>query len=179
VAGCVPQQPPTGLPALHKAETWTQAREVYFHTAKAPPRPYKWDGEKGEIFDVHIYKTPRPDLVLVTYGETYHNTTGWDVHLGIMRTNNIPTYPGNVYVCPVPGFNRAFDWIDDNTLAIYYPAGDYPDQRDHKSGRTTRSPTFEYEKKVGTIDVKFIAADRATMNAKQETMNAMEIIIGK
>ena len=91
-----------------------------------------------------------------------------------MRTNDIPTYPGNVYVCPID-YYFAIEWVDGDTLAIYYPAGYYPDERDYKTGRSTQSAKFQYEKKVGGIDVKFIAADRATMEAKYEAMQAVEI----
>ena len=78
---CAPQNPPTGLKALHQEATWNQAREVYFHSTQTPARQYKVDSVKGEILDVHIYTTPHPDLVVVTFGETYQNTTGYDVHV--------------------------------------------------------------------------------------------------
>jgi len=171
---CAPQQPPTGLRALQKAETWNQARKVYFHAAKSPARSDKLDGIRGEALDVRLYRGPRPDLVVVTYGETWFNTTGWDVHVALMRTNDVPAYPGNLYICP-NGSNFAVDWMNDDTIAIYYPAGYYPDERDYKSGQSTRSSKFEYEKKIGTINVKFIAADRSTMEAKEEAMNAKAI----
>ncbi len=169
---CAPQQPPTGLSALHKAETWNQARKVYFHATKSPARPDKWDGIRAEAIDVRLYKRPRPDLVIATYGETWFNTTGWDVHVALMGTNDIPVYPGNLYICP-NGSYFAVEWVNDNTLAIYYPSGYYPDERDYRTGRSSKSPTFEYEK--GTINVKFIAADRSTMVAKEEAMNAKAI----
>jgi len=171
---CAPRQPSTGLRALRNAETWNQARKVYFHATKSPARFDKSDGIRGEAIDVRLYRCPRPELVLVTYGETWFNTTGWDVHLALMRTNDVPTYPGNLYICP-NGSHFAVEWMNDDTLAVYYPSGYYPDERDEKSGRSSKSSTFEYEKKIGTINVKFIAADRPTMEAKEEAMNAKAI----
>jgi hypothetical protein len=170
-AACTPHAPPTGLKAVQHERTWTQARDVYFHSAKNPERSYKWFGTKGEIIDVRVYPCPRTELLLVTFGETYHNTTGWDIHVLLMRTNDVPTYPGNVYLCPLDT-DYALDWINEDTLGIYYPAGYYPDIRDFKTGTATKSPTFHYEKKVAGITVKFIPADRATMDAKHETMTA-------
>jgi hypothetical protein len=177
-AACTPRQPRSSLLELQNPETWNQARELYFHSTKAPVRPYDFEGEKAEIIDVRVYQGPQPDLVIVTYGETYHDTTGWDVHVALMRTNDIPTYPGNVYICP-NGFDFAIDWIDTNTMGVYYPAGYYPDKRDYTSGRSTRSPTFQYEKKVGAINVKFIAADKSTMEIRKEAMDAKQLRIGE
>jgi hypothetical protein len=171
---CAPQQPATGLVALQKTETWNKARKVYFHAAKSPARFDKSDGIRGEAVDVRLYRCPRPDLVVVTYGETWFNTTGWDVHVVLMRTNDVPTYPGNLYICP-NGSHFAVDWMNDNTLVIYYPSGCYPDERDYKSGRSSKSSTFEYEKKIGDINVKFIGTDKSTMEVKDEAMNAKVI----
>jgi len=173
-AACAPQPPPIGLDALKKEKTWNRAREVYFHFTKMPERLYKWDGEKGEIFDVHVYQCPRPDLVLLTYGETYYNTTGWDVHVALMKTNDVPAYPGNIYVCPIDS-SFAVDWQSQDTLVIVYPDGDYPDKRDYKTGQVTKSPDFQYEKKVSGINVKFLSTDRSTVEAKREAMSAREL----
>jgi len=175
---CAPQSPPTGLPALQNEVTWNLAREAYFRTAQAPQRPYKWDGEKGEMVDVHVYSFPRPDLVLVTCGETYHNTTGWDIHVVLMKTNEVPAYPGNLYLSPL-GSDFAADWLNDSTLEIFYPAGYYPDSRDPKTGAVSKFPDFQYEKQVAGISVKFIPADRGTMDAKKEAMSAREITTKK
>jgi len=173
-SACAPQNPPTGLPALKKEATWNQAREVYFHSTKTPSRHYKVDGEKGDIIDVHVYSTPRPDLFVVTFGETYHNTTGWDVDVVLMKTNDTPVFPGNVYLCP-NGFDFAVDWLNAETLGIFYPAGYYPDNRDPKTGAVSKLPNFQYEKQIAGVTVKFISADRATMEAKQAAMNARQL----
>jgi hypothetical protein len=173
-AACAPQPPPIGLDALKKEKTWNQAREVYFHSTKTPAHFYKVDGEKGEIVDVHVYKCRRSDLVLVTYGETYYNTTGWDVHVALMKTNDVPAYPGNIYVCPIDS-SFAVDWQSEDTLVVFYPAGYYPDKRDYKTREVTKSPDFQYEKKVNGVDVKFLPADRSTMETKREAMKAKEL----
>jgi hypothetical protein len=174
LTACTPQSPSAGLPALQQAGNWNLAREAYFRSTKAPPRPYKWDGEKGEMVDVHIFSWPRKDLVLVACGETYHNTTGWDIHLALMKTNELPAYPGNLYLCPV-GFDFAADWLDDSTLGIFYPRGYYPDHCDPKTGALSKSPNFQYEKQVAGINVKFIPADTVTFEAKKAAMSAREL----
>jgi hypothetical protein len=174
LVACAPQAPPAGLQAVRLQRTWNQAREFYFHAVKSPAREYKIDGTKGEIIDVRVYPCPRPELLLVTFGETYHDTTGWEIHVLLMRTNDIPTYPGNVYLCPLDT-DFALDWLQDDTLSIYYPAGHYPDVRDFKTGTASKSPSFQYEKKVAGITVRFIPADRAVMEAKQEAMRARAI----
>lgn len=173
-SACAPQNPPTGLPALQTETTWNQARKVYFHATETPSRQYEVDGVKGEIIDVHVYPTPRPDRVVVTFGETYYNTTGWEVHVVLMKTNDIPAYPGNLYVCPID-FNFAVDWFDAKTLGIFYREGSYPDKRDIKTGVISKRPHFQYEKRIAGITVKFISADRATLEAKQEAMRTRQL----
>jgi|ERR1041385_4048704 hypothetical protein len=177
-AACTPQKPPTGSQAIQKEATWNQAREVYFHSAKSPERSYEVHGHKGEIVDVHVYPCPRPDLVVITYGETYHNTTEWDVHVVLMKTNDVPTYPGNVYLCP-SGSAFALDWVDQDSLGVYFPVGYYPDNRDYRTGAVRRNRLFQYEKKIAGITVKFIPADTATMDAKREVMNTKAINVSK
>jgi hypothetical protein len=123
---------------------------------------------------VQIYSCPQPELVLVTCGETYHNTTGWDVHLALMRTNDVPIYPGNLYVSPLDS-DFALDWLNDSTLGIYYLAGSYPDIRDVKTGAVSKRADFQYERQVVGVSVKFIPADPATLKAKRVAMSAREI----
>ena len=177
-SACTPQTPPTGLRAIQDGATWTKAREFYFHTNKSPALSYAVDGVTGEIVDVHVYSCPRRDLVVVTYGETYQNTTGWDVHVVLMKTNDVPAYPGNIYFCP-NGANFAIDWVNDDTLGIFYPAGYYPDKRDPKTGEVSKFPDFQYEKEVRGITVRFIPADAATMDAKEQAMNTKDIKANK
>ena len=166
------------MQAIQREAPWNKAREVYFHSAKSPERSYKVHGEKGEIVDVHVYPSPRPELVVVTYGETYHNTTGWDVHVALMKLSDVPTYPGNVYLCP-NGFDFALEWISRDTLGVYFPEGYYPDNKDYKTGAIRRSRLFQYEKNVAGVSVKFIPASPATVDAKREAMNTKAIKVSK
>lgn len=160
---------------LENERGWNQAREAYFRIASDPIQPYRMDGVKGKIVDLRFYSTPNPEILLVTFGETYENTTGWDLHVALVPRDGKPVYPGNVHLSP-NGADIAVDWIDETTMGVFYRSGYYPDRRDVETGQTARNADFVYERKIGTTSVRFIGVDSREFDERRWSMDSRRIV---
>lgn len=75
--------------------------------------------ERGDIIDER--QTPSPDgrYVVTVFGETFHNTTGYDRHVYLRRSGQKRGYPGNIFVAG-PGDDLAVSWTSPTNLSVRY-----------------------------------------------------------
>lgn len=151
----------------------TDAREHYFRNATDPVRRYKWDGVKGVILDVWTHPGPSDRYQLISYGESYCNTTGHSKHFDLQLASNPPSYPGNVHFNPMR--NCAFEWLGESELAVYYVEGYYPDDRDSQTGTWQKRADFEYENVVEGVRIKFMGLPRPEFDKKEDAMEEKRI----
>lgn len=159
---------------LDSVSKWNEARDAFFKSNKASGWFYEVDGIKGEVIRVQVHPSPDPGTVAITYGETFFNTTGWPIHLTVMKTNDTQRFPGNVFVFDI-GQNFALEWEDARTLRINIPDTYFPKPQAFISKSFTRSGDLPYQKTVEGISVKVIPLDNMAFEAKMEAAEAARL----